>query len=339
MIAVETEPKRYGVSGFTIPGHYRKPANDATAFPHEIPLPYPAIEALPSYVARIASNDLSHGVRHYNGSIARHGKRVFMAYRVESFSAVSSVGLCELDSTFNVVADSMLNPSVTNPETQIEDPHMASVGGKLVVVVSNVVRGFPQVCQQRLFEIDPDDLAISSEIKASFGNVHGIEKNWTPFELPDGSLGMVYKQRPRMVINVETKQGWATPEAKFGPAESSLSGRTGPLRVSEGHDLEFVGGHVKFQTRGTRYWFGAILFESKEPFKIVRATSEPLVWASEASPTIFNPLPRGGHPVCILPAGAMLDSGYVYVSCGVNDSYNVILRFNVSKLIEEMGLI
>jgi hypothetical protein len=61
------------------------------------------------------------------------------------------------------------------------------------------------------------------------------------------------------------------------------------------------------------------------------------VWASEASPTIFNPLPGGGHPVCIVPAGALLQrDGMVLVSGGVNDSYNVILRFELEKLLAAM---
>ena len=124
----------------------------------------------------------------------------------------------------------------------------------------------------------------------------------------------------------------------MAPPESSLSGRTGPLQVTPHLYLEFVGGHVKFQNRGTRYWFGAVVFDAKTPFRVMGCTRDPLVWGSEASPTIFNPLPRGGHPVCILPAGAMLDESKenVFVSAGVNDSYNVILKFNIKELLHSM---
>lgn len=340
---------RLRMGGFAVPGYARDGGKGHTAAPHEIDLPYPAIEDLPEFVCRIASEDLQHGVRHYNGSIARHEGRVFMAYRFETFRGVSHVGICELDSDFQVVRDIQLHPELPDTRTNIEDPHLASVNGRLYVIVANVVRDFPPTCKQRMFELHPTILGGVAEIKTTFGNVHGIEKNWVPFELPDGELGIVYKQRPRTVIRVHDSEGWTQDEAlvcpkeRFGGEQSSLSCRTSPLRLSEDYYLEIVGGHVKLsgaRNRGTRYWFGAVLFEAKPPFKVVGATDKPLVWASEASPTIFNQLPGGGHPVCILPAGAMFDAEkrHIFVSCGVNDSYIVILKFSVAEILKSMNL-
>lgn len=310
-------------------------------FPHEIDLPYPAIEELPSFVRRIESRDFQPGVRHYNGSIARHSGRIFMAYRVESYRAVSSVGVCELNEEFSVIRGELLSPELSNPETQIEDPHLASVRGRLICIVSNVVRGAVSTCQQRILIIDPDTLGICGELAHALGNVNGIEKNWTPFELPDGSLGVVYKQRPRTIARVNDREGWTWegPDMRQKGDGSTVSGRTGPLRLPDGNYLEFVGGHVKLPPtarRGTRYWFGALVFEGKAPFRVLAHTAEPLAWASEASPTIFNPLPGGGHPVCIMPAGALVTGSDVFVSCGVNDSYNVILRFDMGKIMSDM---
>lgn len=330
-----SQSRKTRVGGFRLPSSEPSAADRRFVPPHEIDLPHPAIESLPEFVCRVESHDLQHGVRHYNGSIARHEGRIFMAYRFESFRALSRVGLCELDSDFRVLRDAVLEPVLEKRETQIEDPHMASVGGKLIIVISNVVREFPPTCRQRVFTVDPRNLRIEAEIDAPFGM--GIEKNWTPFELPDGSLGIVYKQRARMVIRVGDKEGWAHESPYVSPAESSLSGRTGPLRISDGLYLEFVGGHVRIQHRGTRYWFGALIFEAKPPFKVVDYTKEPLVWASEASPTLFNPIPKGGHPVCILPAGAMISGEDVHVSCGVNDSYVAILKFSLRDILRKMS--
>ena len=151
MIAPAPE-KRFRISGPTIPGFERSAGDGRFVPPHEIELPHPAIEALPSFVCRINSGDLSHGIRHYNGSIARHGTSIFMAYRVESFRAVSSVGVCELDHEFNVIRDTLLEPVNDCRETNIEDPHMASVGGKLIVILCNVVRQFPLICRQRMVQ-------------------------------------------------------------------------------------------------------------------------------------------------------------------------------------------
>lgn len=347
MIAELTTPnpaaRRVGIVGTPIPGHSR--AHGLATLPHEMPLPYPAIEELPSFVRRIESGELQPGARHYNGSIARHAGRIFMAYRFETFRAVSHVGLCELDEGFNVLRDVTLCPKLAVPETHIEDPHMASVEGNLVCIVSAVIRGFPSTCQQRILILDPDRMTIAAEVPCALGNVNGFEKNWTPFELPQGGLGVIYKQSPRTVARVGDLAGWVAPEPPMRPQgpEASISGRTGPLRVSDGLFLEFVGGHVRMsgadpqKARGTRYWFGALAFEAKEPFTVVGWTKEPLVWGSEASPTIHNPLPGGGHPICIIPFGAMLDGDDVLLSCGVNDSYIAILRFSVPELIRGMS--
>jgi hypothetical protein len=262
---------------------------------------------------------------------------------VESYRAVSSVGLCELDEQFNVLRDAILEPQEREPSLQLEDPHMASVGGELIVFTGALVRDFPPSCKQRLFVIEPQSLSIRAEIPVSYGRnaePGGVEKNWTPFELPDGQLGMVYKQKPRTIARISDMVGWTDMQAAIAPPESSLSGRTAPLRISPGLYLEFVGGHIKLPgraSRGTRYWFGALVFESKPPFRVIGSTREPLVWASEASPTIRSPLNGAGHPVCILPAGAMLDGHDVVVSCGVNDSYVAILSFNVEELLGKMS--
>jgi predicted GH43/DUF377 family glycosyl hydrolase len=334
---------RTRIGGFPLPGSAAFRTKEPGTFPASIELPHPAIEDLPAFVRRVDSAALSPGCRHYNGSICRHLGRIFMAYRFEGYDAVSRVGVCEMDEGFGVLRDRTLEPEI-DPEigVQIEDPHMASVAGKLICIVSHVVRSFPPVCRQRILEIDPESLSVAGETPCPLGNVNGIEKNWTPFELPGGELGVVYKQTPRTLARVSDREGWVTPGCPMKPAgtKASVSGRTGPLRIGGGLYLEFVGGHVEFnQTkRGTRYWFGALVFEDKAPFSVRAHTKEPLAWASEASPTLFNPLPGGGHPVCILPAGAMLEDGgrTVAVSCGVNDSYIAVLRYDIPELLASM---
>ncbi len=120
------------------------------------------------------------------------------------------------------------------------------------------------------------------------------------------------------------------------PAASSLSGRTPPLRIDNDHFLEFVGGHTPCQPRNARYWFGAQLFQAAHPHAVVAATG-PLIWGTEASPTIFSPRPYAGHPLCIFPSGVIRHGGDgVIVSCGVNDSYIALLRFNIGALLEQM---
>lgn len=334
------KPRTIISSGF-INGAPPLSSRPAAVQPHAIPLPFPAIEELPEFVANIDSAQLQHGARHYNASICRFGGHTYIVYRFETFDAVSKLGICELDSEWMVIGDKELNIPV-EVATHYEDPKMTVVGDKLVVVFAHVKLGVPPMCRQRVAIIgtlaDPSFARIGflEEVPAPFGNIHGIEKNWAPFELPSGKMGLVYGQKPRLVIEVDTQAGHWTQQMIRAPRDSSLSGRTPPLRVSEEYFLEFVGGHIPFQQRAARYWFGAQLFTAAAPHRVVKATKEPLVWGTEASLTIFCPRPYAGHPCCIFPSGVMKDGDDVIISCGVNDSYIALLRYNVADLIGGM---
>ncbi len=304
--------------------------------PHSIALPHPAIEALPEYLGTIDSRLLQPGARHYNGSICRHGSRVFMAYRFEQFNAVSLIGIAELNADFSVIRD-QLAPIPLEDSVHYEDPRLTTVGDNLVLQFAHVRLGVPPVCRQRMAIIGTgrDGFTFEKEIPLTFGG-HGIEKNWSPFELPNGNTGLVYGQKPRLVIEVETRAGHWSHELAPAPEGSSISGRTPPLRITDGLYLEFIGGHVRSAHRNTRYWFGAQLFQAGQPHRVVAATG-PMVWGTEASPTLYSPRPHAGHPLCIFPSGVMIEGEDVIVSCGVNDSYIALLRYNLTELLAKMN--
>ncbi len=322
-------PKLIISSGFLPPN----PIRSAEHQPHSIALPFPAIESLPEYVGTIDSRALQPGARHFNGSICRHGDGIFMAYRCEQFDAISKVGICELDAGFRVLRDAMV-PIPEEVSAHYEDPRLASIGGRLILQFAHVRFGVPPLCKQRMAVIDPDSFAVVEEIALPFGS-QGIEKNWSPFEMTDGGIGLVYSQKKRLVISVASRAGAWTNHAPVVPQGSTLSGRTPPLRISNDSYLEFVGGHMPCQPRNARYWFGAQLFQAAHPHGVT-AFVGPLVWGTEASMTLFSPRPFAGHPLCIFPSGAMLDGDDVLVSCGVNDSFIAILKFNIKALIAQM---
>lgn len=303
--------------------------------PHSIELPFPAIEALPEFAGRIPNSSLTPGARHYNGSICRHRGAIFLAYRVESYSAISQVGIAQLDEDFRVTRAQVV-PLPGEDDSHFEDPRMTSAAGELFLLVADVrLRPIP-VCQQRLFLIAPETLEPMAEMVHGLGNPSAIEKNWSPFQLPSGDVGLVYKQRPRQVVRVADRKGWTSPEVRLAPEGSTLSGRTPPLRINGELYLEFVGGWIRQATRGGRYWMAALCFEAQEPFRVVKF-SKVLAWGSERSPTIFSPRPRAGHPICLFPSGAMLEGDHVTVSCGVNDSYIALLRYSVPELLSGMA--
>jgi len=317
---------------------------------HEIRLPHPPVELSPNFLARLDSRELVPGARHYNPSICRLGQRIFVAYRVESFSAVSSIGLSLLDSELTIQGSGAVRLPNEKGDNHWEDPRLCVAGGRLWLLALMVRLQLPPVCQPRLFAIDPDSLAAVEEIPLGFGKIGGIEKNWTPFEDLDGKLCLVYSQHPRMVLEVATRAGHTTAAVPIDPPGASCSGRASPVAINwidgaiggpRRSMLEFVGGWVRIPGRGGRYWYGAQLFDGFAPYRITHYTKEPLLWGTEASPTLHSPRPGAGHPCCVFPGGAILEQGgsgdfSAIVSIGVNDSYCCLMRYTFSELLERM---
>lgn len=328
-----------GIMGFGVPA--AKPIRDVRTMPPEgIPLPYPAIEDLPEYFGRFDASDLAPACRSFNGSICLHDGKRYLAYRSEDYRGINRIVIARLNGDFGVIGNSMVNLPCEAKGQHWEDPHLASVGGRLHLMANSVRFGIPPVCQQRLFVLDQETLQPVREIgPLAFGSntrSGGIEKNWLPFELPGGMLGIVYSQRPRVVIEVATARGHSSPGVVGWKHGQRINGRTPPLRVSADFFLEFFGGWVKHPWRNGRYFIGAHLFDSRPPFAISAATREPLAWGTEASPTIFSSRPGSNHPAALLPAGMILEGRRVVVSCGVNDSYIALLSYDLPKLMAGM---
>jgi hypothetical protein len=302
---------------------------------HEIRIEHPPVEESPHFLARIDPRDLVPAARCYNPSICRHQGRLIMAYRAESYTAVSKVAYATLDSELRVTGCGFIGLPNEVGDCHWEDPRLVEIGGRLHLMAAYIRLQIPPVCQQKLFILDSATFQPVDEILMSFGKLGGIEKNWTPFETQGGRAAFVYSQRPRMIVEVQSKAGHDAAAVPIGPAGTSLSGRTPPVRHGA-HYLEFVGGWVRIPVRTGRYWFGAQLFEADPPHRVVKYTPEPLCWGSEASPTIHSPRPQAGHPCCVFPAGAVIEGEDVIVSVGVNDSYCCLMRFNLAELVGKM---
>lgn len=297
---------------------------------------HPAVEHLPEFMGNISAQSLMPACRNFNGAICLvHGKLV-MAYRREANSAMNTIVMAELNSEYAVVRNIPVEiPPM--PGVHYEDPRLAVIGNWLYLIVAHVKFGMPNLCKQRLFKLNHEYQPIE-EIDVPYGHhENGLaEKNWLPFELPTGGIGIVYSQRPHLVIEVESSVGHHTPGVKGWAYGKSMNGRTPPMRFGEDYYLSFFGGHIKHEFRGARYFMGAQLFRAKAPFDVLMCTKDPLCWGSELSPTIFSARPGSGHPCCIFPAGIVRDNGHVVVSCGVNDSYVALLRYSINELVSKM---
>jgi len=303
---------------------------------HEIRIDHPAVESHPNFLARIDPRDLVPAARHYNPSICRFDGRTLMAYRAEGYTAVSRVAVAEFDDEYRVTGNTFVDLPTYPGDAHWEDPHLCVADGRLYVLALYIRLRMPPVCRPRLFRLDAR-AQVDEEIPVPFGRMGGIEKNWTPFELQHGGVGIVYQQAPRVVLEVATSAGHTSPGVPIAPKGASLSGRAGPVRWQGGY-LEFVGGWVNIGApRVGRYWFGAQMVEGAPPYRVLAYTPKPLAWGSEASPTIHSPRPGAGHPCCVFPGGAVIEGDDAIVSLGVNDSYCALMRFNVRELIAGMA--
>lgn len=311
--------------------------------PGGLVLTYPAVEQLPEFLRTIPNEQLLPGCRAFNLSICQAPDgRILGAYRLEHWNGMNTIAVAEMDSLgFSVIRNHPITfPADGNKGAHWEDPRLAVVGGQLLLICAWVVFGAPTICRQRLFMLDPD-LHVAGEIVLPYGRaMEGHpEKNWMPFETPEGGLAIVYAQRPWQVIEHPSKAGIEGPGLTgWRMPGKYLSGRTPPLKLPGGRMyLAFFGGHVRHDYRGARYFMGALVFSADRPYGLVMATPEPLAWGTECSPTLLSSRPASGHPCCLYPAGAILQGEEVVVSCGVNDSYNALLTYRLTELLGKMS--
>lgn len=307
-------------------------------------LDYPAIEKLPEYKAAIPNATLVPACRCFNASICRTPDgRLVMAYRVEHVNAMNTIAIARVHEASLCVVQNVpieFGPA-EDKAIHWEDPHLATVGGALLLMVAAVTFGAPSICQQRLFRLDEENFAVLGEIVMPYGRAQEghPEKNWLPFETPEGGMAILYDQRPWQVIEHPSKDGHTSPGlVGWRMPGKRLNGRTPPVKLPGGRlYLTFFGGHVKHDYRGARYFMGALVFSTDRPFAPILATTEPLCWGSECSPTLLSARPASGHPCCIYPSGAVVVGEEVLVSCGVNDSYNVFLQYRLADLLAKMS--
>ena len=329
------------------PGHLEKafpaPVYDVTKIPEDgLLLAYPPIEQLPEFLTRIADADLLPGCRNFNAAIARNvDGGLLLAYRHERWDAMNQICIARMSADLDVQGNTLLEfPDDGVRGAHWEDPRLLVVGGELLLICAWVKFGTPSICRQRMFRLNPQTLQPEEEQTLPYGRAGEgqPEKNWMPFERLNGSLAIVYAQRPHTVIEHPSSDGHQTPGLQewFNPGKF-LSGRTPPLLLPDGRRfLAFFGGHVKHEYRGARYFIGAYCFEADAPYRVLAGTPEPLGWGSECSPTYHSARPASGHPLCLYPSGAVLAGQELLVSCGVNDSYNVLLRYNLDALLARM---
>lgn len=167
------------------------------------------------------------------------------------------------------------------------------------------------------------------------GNGRRSEKNWQFFS-HDGALHFIYSIVPHIVVRLgddfRPAEEYRTDAPLNWPWGEVLRGGTPPLRVGPTGEayLTFFHSHAVHRQANRRYAMGAYLFDSKPPFTI-RKISPVLLRASDQDKITPNPSVPGWNPLVVFPMGAWYSGGSVTVTCGVNDSFDALVRIDDIK--------
>lgn len=298
----------------------------------------PVITKLSSYAGRLDPAQLSPGVRHYNQAICLFRGDLLCAYRYQNEDGISRVGICKLDEKFSASR----NVAVDIPagyRTHVEDPRLIAIKGVLHLFVAVVTYSKDFAFIMRAFRLDDQTWQPAGELPLPYGqnNKGKTEKNWMPFESPEGVLHFIYQVAPGFaVVNTETGVMRQEPISHLKDWRwGSINGRTNAVHLGDDQFITLVGGHVPHERRKSIYWSAALRFERTatghyRPTKISRS---PFLWASTLTPAILNPFDPNWNPAVVFPAGLVLEAdGRLLVSLGTNDSYCDFLRLNIGDL-------
>jgi FkbM family methyltransferase len=204
-------------------------------------------------------------------------------------------------------------------------PHISFIG---------VVGGNRPRCTNQMFaRLTPDGLGVEDVFSPAdyppgrrTRRPQQWQKNWSFWDY-GGTLYASYSVCPHQVLRIEGDQAelaYTTPTpATWGPA-SEIRGGAAPVLVEDEWYCWF---HAKSMVGGRfRYAMGVYTFENRPPFRILRITPEPIMWANPAT------CPKDQYCDCIFPCGAVFIPGKFIVSVGVHDRWSELHAFDYADL-------
>lgn len=283
------------------------------------------------------------GKYYYNPSIIHWKGKDWLVYRrqlgIGGVPDPSDIVVCQLKNDKPVKGThKKINIPERYPQEQFEDPRIFEHNGDLYISYCSWRGNWKYAPMQCLIELD-DDFNFVRDIPIEFGKNGTVlmEKNWGFFSL-DGEMLFSYTVCPHVVAQIYDLQGASyTKQLCKEPWESNwhygeLRGGSPPVFVDNLLYSFFHSSYIDSASGKRRYVIGCFAFESFWPFRVISATPDPLLMASDKDP--FLPW----APLVVFCAGAIYNPDTESWKCalGINDSYSAILSFTHAELLERM---
>lgn len=267
----------------------------------------------------------------YNPTIIDHQGKLLMAFRYHEQTASTKLGAAYLTDSGEVLS---VWGIVMPQEGSFEDPRFFFSHDTLML--SWVHSKFPgtmrAVVKYGTYATDQ----ITGEVQPNIGQNDwtATEKNWVFWE-HDLKLYCLYRCHPtQQVYEVgATGSAWNIPGPRWPYGE--IRGGTLPIEY-EGKWLRFFHSTL-WNDLGVppwRYYLGAYLTETTPPFKVVRVSRRPIVYASEIDD--YTVAERTANlfwkTKIVFEGGAVARKDHWLVSVGINDSYCLLLKVRPKDL-------
>ncbi len=289
----------------------------------------------------------------FNPSIVRWRGSLLMSFRTYNplTRSTNPFGLVWLNNDFEPISTPQLfelpfkNPVLVSKQ---QDPRLIIVGEQLFVAYNNILEHVTQKEMRRMFlaEIHFDGINFTASEPECLEHFEGenqmrYEKNWVPFDYK-AQLHLAYSIIPHRILRPHF--GTKTCETIFSTKKTFKWNwgvpRGGTQAILDGdHYIAFFHSWVdvpSVQSGGkkiTHYVMGAYTFESKPPFALLAATSEPIVAKDFYQPPFY----RTWKPLrCVFPSGLLVDENYFWVTYGRQDHESWVIKIDKRKFLKSL---
>jgi predicted GH43/DUF377 family glycosyl hydrolase len=260
--------------------------------------------------------------RCFNAGLIDYNNERLACYRAESLDGRCTLRMAVLGDDWQPVDDNQIEVPTTQPGANLEDSRLFAGpdGLWLAWTEAHYAINTHWKCIQRYGRLERIEgkWIVPNAFTPRYGRNDGTakEKNWQFFWQAD-RLFAVYSHQPQVVVEIAGEKivnEWRT--AGLHWRWGYPSGGTPPIEY-EGGLLTFFHAYRPENRFHRRYNMAAIVMDAAPPFAIRKASTFPIMQASEQDP--LAPDPRW-NPLVIFPGGAIFDEHTFHVAQGINDA-------------------